>query len=44
MAALALGDIGRSDAQDELKSLLKDRDPGVRLAAATAVLQLKAAS
>lgn len=41
MAALALGDIGRSDAQDELDRLLKDRDASVRLAAATAILQLK---
>lgn len=42
MAALALGDIGRTDAQDELKDLLRDKEPAVRLAAAAAVLQLKA--
>ena len=41
MAALALGAIGRADAQPQLAKLLKDADPNVRLAAATAVLQLK---
>ncbi len=41
MAALALGEIGRSDAQPELAKLLRDSDPSVRLAAATAILQLK---
>ena len=41
MAALALGDIGRTDAQPALERLLKDKDPAVRLAAATAVLQLR---
>ncbi|HEY0009779.1 MAG TPA: HEAT repeat domain-containing protein [Tepidisphaeraceae bacterium] len=43
MAALALGAIGRSDAQPHLAKLLKDSDPNVRLAAAAAVLQLRAA-
>jgi HEAT repeat protein len=42
MAALALGAIGRADAQPSLAKLLKDNDPNVRLAAATAILQLKA--
>lgn len=42
LAALALGAIGRTDAQDELARLLKDSDPSVRLAAAQAILQLKA--
>ena len=41
MAALALGDIGRTDAQPALGKLLDDPDASVRLAAATAVLQLK---
>ena len=41
LAALALGAIGRSDAQDELKPLLTDPNPDVRLSAATAILQLK---
>lgn len=41
LAALALGDIGRTDAQPALRPLLLDVDPAVRLAAATAVLQLK---
>lgn len=40
MAALALGAIGRSDTQRALEKLLKDADPHVRLAAATAILQL----
>jgi HEAT repeat protein len=42
LAALALGAIGRSDAQAILAELLKDRDSAdVRLAAAQALLQLK---
>ena len=41
MAALALGEIGRSDAQPQLARLLTDRDPNVRIAAASAILQLK---
>jgi HEAT repeat protein len=41
LAALAFGAIGRTDAQDELRDLLRDADPNVRLAAATAILQLK---
>jgi HEAT repeat protein len=41
MAAMALGDIGRRDAQDQLGRLLKDSDKNVRLAAATAILELK---
>jgi HEAT repeat protein len=42
LGALALGAIGRSDAQDYLKDLLKDRDSAdVRLSAAQAILQLK---
>jgi HEAT repeat protein len=41
LAALALGAIGRSDAQAALANLLKDQDTDVRLSAATAVLQLK---
>jgi HEAT repeat protein len=40
MAALALGEIRRSDTQSALEKLLKDADPHVRLAAATAILQL----
>jgi HEAT repeat protein len=41
MAALALGAIGRSDAQDVLASMLQDKDfPDIRLAAAYALLQL----
>ncbi|MGN6505106.1 MAG: HEAT repeat domain-containing protein [Tepidisphaeraceae bacterium] len=44
MAALALGAIGRSDAQPQLSHLLHDADPAVRLAAATALLQLKSPS
>lgn len=42
MAALAFGQIGRSDAQDVLAPLLKDPNQPVKLAAATAILQLKA--
>jgi HEAT repeat protein len=42
LAALALGAIGRSDAQSYLGNLLKDKDaPDVRLSAAQALLQLK---
>ena len=40
MAAFALGEIGRLDAQPALAPLLKDKQSGVQLAAATAVLQL----
>jgi HEAT repeat protein len=42
LAALAFGDIGRPDSQDELGKLLHDADPAVRIAAATAVLELNA--
>ena len=43
-AALALGDIGRTDAQPILADLLKDRESAdVRLAAARSVLRLKGA-
>lgn len=41
LAALALGAIRRSDAQSALGKLLQDADPNVRLAAATAILELK---
>jgi HEAT repeat protein len=41
LAAMAFGAIGRSDAQEYLAPLLKDEDADVRLAAATALLQLK---
>jgi HEAT repeat protein len=41
LAARAFGAIGRSDAQDILRKLLADADPDVRIAAATAILQLK---
>jgi HEAT repeat protein len=41
-AAFAFGAIGRSDAQEILRKLLADADPSVRIAAATAILQLKA--
>jgi len=41
LAALALGDIGRTDAQDELRKLLGDQDANVRIAAATAILELR---
>jgi HEAT repeat protein len=40
-AAFALGAMGRADANDELAPLLKDPDPEVRLAAATAILELR---
>ncbi|MFN4244134.1 MAG: HEAT repeat domain-containing protein [Tepidisphaerales bacterium] len=41
MAAMALGDIGRIDAQSRLRPLLADPDPDVRLAAAAAILKLR---
>jgi HEAT repeat protein len=41
LAALALGAIGRSDAQDMLRKLLSDSNADVRVAAAEAILQLK---
>lgn len=41
LAAWAFGAIGRSDAQDILRKLLADPEPDVRIAAATAILQLK---
>jgi HEAT repeat protein len=41
LAALALGAIGRSDAQPALANLMKDPDADVCLSAATAILQLK---
>jgi HEAT repeat protein len=41
LAALAFGAIGRTDAQPTLTPLLKDPNEDVRLAAATAILQLK---
>ena len=41
LAALAFGAIGRSDAQETLANLLKDDNTDVRVAAATAILQLK---
>lgn len=41
MAALALGAIGRPDAQPTLAKLIADPKPDVRLAAATAVRQLQ---
>jgi len=41
MAALALGAIGRSDAQPLLAPLLGDSQQSVRLAAAAAILELK---
>ncbi len=40
LAALAFGDIGRADAQPLIAPLLDAKDPNVRLAAATAILQL----
>jgi HEAT repeat protein len=42
LAAYALGAIGRSDAQSSLSPLLKDSEARVRVAAAKAILQLKA--
>src|SRR5579864_1666433 len=41
LAAFAFGAIGRSDAQPMLRTLLADPDANVRVAAATAILQLK---
>lgn len=41
LAALAFGAIKRRDAQSTLRELLRDLEPDVRLAAATAILQLK---
>jgi HEAT repeat protein len=41
LAALAFGAIGRADAQDMLRKLLSDTDEDVRVAAATAILELK---
>jgi HEAT repeat protein len=40
LAALALGEIARSDTQETLAKLLKDDDKDVRVAAATAALQV----
>jgi HEAT repeat protein len=40
LAALALGSIGRTDAQDELRRLLSDPQANIRLAAASAILEL----
>jgi hypothetical protein len=42
MAAMALGAIGRSDAQEALRKLLADDYESVRVAAAEAILELKA--
>ena len=44
LAALALGAIGRSDSQTILSILLRDSDQDVRIAASTALLQLKPAT
>jgi HEAT repeat protein len=41
MAALAMGAIGRADAQPLLAPLLADDQQSVRLAGATAILELK---
>lgn len=41
LAALAMGAIGRSDLQRNLSGLLHDPDGAVRVAAATAILQLR---
>jgi HEAT repeat protein len=41
LAAVAMGAIGRCDLQSPLKELLADPKPAVRIAAATAILQLK---
>lgn len=41
MAALAFGAIGRTDAQQTLSRLLDDNDASVKLAAASAILQLR---
>jgi HEAT repeat protein len=40
LAALAFGDIGRTDAQPVLAGLLTDSETDVRLAAAGALLQI----
>jgi HEAT repeat protein len=40
LAALAFGAIGRTDSQDSLRILLKDKDSRVRVAAAASILQL----
>ena len=40
MAALAFGDIGRTDSQPQLAKLLKDEVPEVRLAAAKALVEI----
>ncbi len=42
LAAFAFGAIGRSDAQSYLRALLHDSNQDVRIAAATAIFQLKA--
>jgi len=44
LAAFAIGAIGRPDSQPQLRKLMADPAPDVRLAAATALLQLKPAS
>jgi HEAT repeat protein len=41
LAALALGAIGRADAQETLATLLRDANPAVRVAAAAALLQVR---
>jgi len=41
LAALALGAIGRSDAQPKLAPMLHDANPAVRIGAATAILELR---
>lgn len=41
LAALAMGAIGRSDLQPYLKDLVRDKEPAVRISAATAILQLR---
>jgi HEAT repeat protein len=40
MAAMAFGDIGRTDSQPKLARLLKDTSPEVRLAAARALVEI----
>jgi HEAT repeat protein len=44
MAAMALGAIGRSDAQPALAKLLSDDSPQVRLGAAAALLMIARAN
>jgi HEAT repeat protein len=44
LAALAFGAIGRTDAQGTLRALMKDKDKRVRVAAATAVLEIAGAA